>query len=137
MTLTALVQTIFIGLASADFWLYHTIKHVPNWQAMDSYQIWDDNPACDQVWTQVDYDYSPDVSGDKTGIRCVSYEGFEGCGFDADAKDIDVIEMNFHGVEPIYHWSEFTFIYPGSHLLYYLVSVQNCDLDFVLISPLL
>lgn len=55
---------------------------------------------------------SNDVSGGKTGIRCVGW-----CGFDDRPGGIEVLEMHFKN-SPLLHWSEYIKIVLGSKYCY-------------------
>lgn len=77
-----------------------------NLAPIDAYQIWDSDPSCRDVWGHKEYAPRDDVSGDKTGVRCVSYDEGYGCQLRGDPSDIDIMEVNFSGSPPVYHWSE-------------------------------
>lgn len=66
--------------------------------------IFEAEPDCDNVNNDGSWWYDEDdVSGEKQGVRC---EG--GCAGGEDASAIEILEMNFHGTDPVYHWSGFS-----------------------------
>jgi hypothetical protein len=58
-------------------------------------------PSCNDAWAAKSYSLSDDVSGDKTGVRCVGH----GCFGNTDPAGIRIVEMHFSN-NPRYHWSK-------------------------------
>ncbi|KAK4210670.1 hypothetical protein QBC37DRAFT_321800 [Rhypophila decipiens] len=72
------------------------------------YFVWDDRiPSCDVLDKLVYFYPRVDVSGVKTGVRCENKDTSMhlDCSWTGDPSDIDVIEMNFHSTNPIWHWN--------------------------------
>lgn len=68
------------------------------------WQVFEAEPKnCDEVFNARTFVNSNDVSGTKTGVRCVG----SGCDYKPPAGNIDILEMNYHGSDPVYHWSKF------------------------------
>ena len=67
------------------------------------WQVFEAEPKnCDEVFAAKTFVNSGDVSGTKTGVRCAG----SGCDYKPPPGNIDVLEMNFHGTDPVYHWSK-------------------------------
>ncbi|EON96202.1 hypothetical protein UCRPA7_8305 [Phaeoacremonium minimum UCRPA7] len=66
------------------------------------WQVFEAEPKnCDEVFAAKTFVNSGDVSGTKTGVRCAG----SGCDYKPPPGNIDVLEMNFHGTDPVYHWT--------------------------------
>ena len=73
------------------------------------------DPDCNTVEDAYYWAKLGDVSGGKEGVRCKG----DGCCRSCDPGEIEVLEMNFHGGDPVYHWSE----WPLFPLLYLSLSL--------------
>jgi hypothetical protein len=97
-----------LPLASANFDLYYTrttyANPIPGSPLHnDGWQIFTNDPTCDQVINDKFYLAKNDVSGDKVGVRCVG-----DCQIGGAPEDMTTIEMNFRsGPNPVYHFSKF------------------------------
>lgn len=87
----------FLPQVAANFDVY-----MVTYAGITSWQVFPAEPSCDQSWGAPLWDWKDDVSGTKSGIRCKG----SGCGITPSPSDIDILEMNFHGTNPIYHWSK-------------------------------
>ena len=65
------------------------------------WQVFEAEPSCGQALNQRAWQTRSDVSGTKTGIRCVG----GGCDYTANIDNIDVLEMNFSGSGNVLHWT--------------------------------
>ena len=65
------------------------------------------DPDCDTVEDAYYWAKLGDVSGGKEGVRCKG----DGCCRSCDPGEIEELEMNFHGGDPVYHWSEWPLFY--------------------------
>lgn len=104
---SAALLALFPAAAMANFDVYHgtQIDLLGAAGAETMWLIFEAEPDCDNVNSDGSWWYeSEDVSGDQTGVRC---EG-TGCtsNEEGEAGDIDVLEMNFHGTDPVYHFSK-------------------------------
>ncbi|KAI9155107.1 hypothetical protein HJFPF1_07675 [Paramyrothecium foliicola] len=92
-TLATLLQ-----LCSANFDLYFV-----DFQQGDGFtsiwQVFQNDPSCNEVIKAEGFAISNDVSGSKKGIRCVG-----ACNRSARPGDITVLEMHFKN-NPLYHWT--------------------------------
>ncbi|KAM7194639.1 hypothetical protein V8F20_007831 [Naviculisporaceae sp. PSN 640] len=104
---TTLLQTVFIGRATADFWIYFNARTIGDSSSIDTFQVWDSKPNCDDVWGHMEFWRKDDVSSDKLGVRCVSYDNDFGCEFHGDPEKIDIMEVNFSWRDPVYHWTTY------------------------------
>lgn len=108
--------------ALANFDLYSSVQ-TDIFGAAGAQQMWhifEAEPDCNNVDHDGSWWYtSDDVSGEKTGVRC---EG-RGCNSNQEGEsgDIDILEMNFHGTDPVYHFSKCSF-YPHATAVVALVS---------------
>lgn len=96
---TLLALYAFMRHVSANFDIYFVSMSYLD-QGSEWWQVFEEGPTCPQVVdTGVFWDRD-DVSGDKTGVR------LQGGGKGAEPIDeIEQLEMNFHGTDPVYHWS--------------------------------
>ncbi|KAI1840405.1 hypothetical protein JX265_007206 [Neoarthrinium moseri] len=98
--LAAILALATVTLANFDLYV-GSQSHFLEPVVFTVWQIFEAEPDCRQVWDTVYYEDSEDVSGTKAGVRC---EG-DGCLGGADPVAITTLEMNFHGEDPIYHWT--------------------------------
>jgi hypothetical protein len=90
-------------VAYANFDLY--VDTQASWASPEAYTYWsiyEAEPYYNQVINSPAYGDSDDVSGTKSGVRC---EG-DGCQGGIAPYSITTLEMNFHGDDPVYHWSK-------------------------------
>lgn len=94
---SSLLRTVPVA---ANFIVYRA--NYPKWADVE-YMLFDSPSSCDwvsKVYWYASYPAADDVSGDKVGVRCAG-----ACGMGDDPAGIDILEMNFNGKDPVYHWS--------------------------------
>ena len=97
---TALASLLAPVLANFDVYI---IQEVTNGVERKIYQAFESEPkSCEEVFANDVWTSKSDVNGKNTGVRCVG----SGCDYKVSPSEITVLEMNFHGASPIYHWSE-------------------------------
>jgi hypothetical protein len=104
VTLTASAALLSPVLANFDLYMVQeTIATDLGVSESKVWQVFEAEPtSCDQVMNQRVWSTSNDVSGTKTGVRCVG----DGCDYRASIDNIDVLEMNFHGGDTnVLHWT--------------------------------
>lgn len=102
LSLTLLASCVaFLPAVSANFDIYMVAAAGTHGHETKSWQIFPTEPSCDEVQNTGYWTDERDVSGTRTGIRC---EG-SGCDYKPSPDDIEILEMNFHGSGPVYHWS--------------------------------
>ncbi|KAH6638669.1 hypothetical protein BKA67DRAFT_615057 [Truncatella angustata] len=101
----------FLPQTFANFDVYAAIEELPSAGIYRyGYQVFATDPSCNEVFDRWFWNWQSDVSGTKTGMRC-SASPSSACFPDIDGRverdpaNINQLEMNFHGTNPIYHWT--------------------------------
>jgi hypothetical protein len=89
-------------MANFDVYIVDTYDRIQNVHKT-MWQVFEAEPSsCSVVASNPYWISDPNVSGTRTGFRCAG----SGCDYTPPASNIDELEMNFHGTNPIYHWSK-------------------------------
>jgi hypothetical protein len=95
--------------ANFDVYMVDAYSRIQNTHQR-AWQVFAAEPSsCNEVALKPYWFSGSDVSGTNEGVRCAG----NGCDYTASITDIDTLEMNFHGTNPVYHWSEYI---PGWNL---------------------
>ncbi|KAF5004045.1 hypothetical protein FDECE_9458 [Fusarium decemcellulare] len=103
MSAVALAALVNFTTANFDVYMVDEMTTIP--QQWSLWHIWDTDPSCGDVANAQNYLGRADVSGTKTGVRCEADDLRDCVSQSSRADAIKVLEMNFHGEDPVYHWT--------------------------------
>lgn len=103
MRFFAIVTTLLasLQLCNANFYIWAVELHDLFGGVLEGYDVYDhpQKPSCSEVSKRRIWQARSDVSGSKTGVRCVGE-----CDLTDNGNNVDVFEMHWTN-NPLFHWS--------------------------------
>ncbi|KAH7368801.1 hypothetical protein B0T11DRAFT_316869 [Plectosphaerella cucumerina] len=103
MRFFAFVTTLFasLQLCNANFYIWAVELHDLFGGVLEGYDVYDhpQKPSCSEVSKRNIWQARSDVSGSKTGVRCVGE-----CDMVHNGNNVDVFEMHWTN-NPLFHWT--------------------------------